>query len=60
MKEVNGIKVGDWVRVNDIEHTNPLQVMGFKKVSGEFYAELMNPYYADDHLECIVSKLHKV
>ena len=59
MTEVNGIKIGDMVRVNDIEHPHPLQVMGFKKVSGTFYAVLQNPNDAEDHCECIASKLQK-
>lgn len=60
MTEVNGIKVGDMVRVNDIEHLRPLQVMRFKKVSGTFYAVLQNPNDAEDHCECIASKLQKI
>lgn len=49
--------IGDWVLVNDIEHKSPMQVAGIKKVSGELYAELANPYDAQDHCECIVSKV---
>lgn len=59
MTEVNGIKVGDWVRIEGYPHNNPLLVTGFKKVSGRFHAVLMNPYYADDYIDCIVSKLEK-
>lgn len=58
--KVNETMIGDWVFVNDIEHKDPMQVTGIKKVSGEFYAELANPYDAQDHCECIVSKLFGV
>ena len=38
--KANNLMVGDWVMVNDIEHTHPLQVAEIFMKSGAYYATL--------------------
>ena len=57
--DVQDLRIGMWVNVNDCETPYPLQVAEIRRISGSYYAELYNEEH-NKRLTCIVDKINYV